>query len=177
MMRSLILAALLAASGFSYEVKDVEVEFKAFKTPLKKGVGGEFDTVKVNTKKASSLKEMLLKTSVVIDTASIDSGNKARDAKLVASFFNVQGNETITAKIKEVKKEILIVAITLNGKTLDVPMKYEKENDEIEAEGVIDLADFGMLPSLEAINKACFDLHQGKTWQDIEIEFKLKYKD
>ena len=88
----------------------------------------------------------------------------------------VQNVEMITAKITKVEGNVLHVAISMNGKTLDVPMKYEVEDDEVEAEGVIDLADFEMLPALHAINKACYDLHQGKTWQDVELEFELKYK-
>ena len=37
-------------------------------------------------------------------------------------------------------------------------------------------ADFGMIPSLKAINKACYDLHQGKTWQDVDTYFNIAYK-
>ena len=62
----------------------------------------------------------------------------------------------------------------MNGVTKTIPMKLDFDDDEIEAEGHIDLADFNMLPSLSSITKACYDLHKGKTWQDVEIKFELK---
>ena len=175
-MKKILLAGLLAAAAFGYEATGIDVEFKAFKTPLKIGVKGGFDKIALHSKEAGTLQDMLLGTSVVIDTASVNSKNPGRDKKLVHSFFNVQGVAKIEAKIVKVDSKVLTVAITMNGKTLDIPMKYEDEDKEIEAEGVIDLADFGMLPSLKAINKACYEMHQGKTWQDVELEFELKYK-
>ena len=174
-MKKILLSSLLALSLFGYEAKDVEVEFKAFKTPLKKGVKGRFDQIELRSTKSDDIASMLLGTSAVIETASVNSKNAARDKKLIEQFFNTQGVKTIEAKILKVDKEILTVAITMNGKTLQVPFKYEQEDDEIEAKGVIDLADFGMLPSLKSINKACYELHQGKTWQDVELEFELKF--
>jgi len=175
-MKKILLAGLLAAAAFGYEATDVDVEFKAFKTPLKIGVKGGFDKIALHSKEADSLNGLLLGTSITIDTASVDSKNPGRDKKLVHSFFEVQGVKNIEAKIVKVDAKVLTVAITMNGKTLDIPMKYENEHNEIEAEGVIDLADFGMLPSLKAINTACYEKHQGKTWQDVELEFELKYR-
>ena len=174
-MKKLILASLMALNVFGYEATSVDVDFKAFKTPMKKGVKGSFDHVELHSHKGASLKEMLLGTSVMIQTSSVDSKNKARDKKLVEHFFNVQNVKTITAKITKVEGNVLHVAISMNGKTLDVPMKYEVEKNEVEAEGVVDLADFNMLPALHSITKACYDLHQGKTWQDVELEFELQY--
>ena len=175
-MKKILLAGMLAAAAFGYEATGVDVEFKAFKTPLKIGVKGGFDKIALHSKEAGKLKDMLLGTSVTIDTASVDSKNPGRDKKLVHNFFEVQGVKNIQAKIVKVDTKVLTVAVTMNGKTLNVPMKYENEHNEIEAEGVIDLADFGMLPSLQAINKACYAKHQGKTWQDVDLEFELKYK-
>ena len=175
-MKKILLAGLLAVTAFGYEATGVDVEFEAFKTPLKIGVKGGFDKIALHSKEADTLKDMLLGTAVTIDTASVDSKNPGRDKKLVHNFFEVQGVKSIQAKIVKVDTKVLTVAITMNGKTLDIPMKYEEEDREIEAEGVIDLADFGMLPSLKAINKACYEKHQGKTWQDVELEFEIKYK-
>ena len=175
-MKKILLAGMLAAAAFGYEATGIDVEFKAFKTPLKIGVKGGFDKIALHSKPANHLNDMLLNTSVTIDTTSVDSKNPGRDKKLVHNFFEVQGVQSIQAKIVKVDTKVLTVAITMNGKTLNVPMKYENEHNEIEAKGVIDLADFGMLPSLQSINKACYAKHQGKTWQDVDLEFELKYK-
>jgi polyisoprenoid-binding protein YceI len=144
MKKSLILFLMMSLAVFAYDVTAVDVKFTAFKTPAKKGVSGGFNTVEVVGQTSSqSVEEMLNGLGVTIATKSVNSGNETRDEKLVSSFFNVQFNHTITAKIVEVKA---------------------------------DLGDFGMLPSLQGINKACYELHEGKTWQDVEISFVLTFQ-
>ena len=68
------------------------------------------------------------------------------------------------------------VAITMNGVTRNVPMRYSATESEIVAEGYVDLADFSALAAVASINKACYELHQGKTWQDVAIRFTLPIK-
>ena len=167
-------ASMLLAQECTWRVKDVQVEWEAFKTPLKVGVKGSFGTIKLSAMPDKNVDGLLEGAKVVIETASVDSKNRGRDAKLVKFFFRTQGVETITAEIKSLHKEIADVEITMNGVTRTVPMKLERDDDNVEAEGVIDLADFDMLPSLESLNKACYDKHQGKTWQDVELSFELQ---
>jgi len=76
----------------------------------------------------------------------------------------------------DVKKDVLLVDITMNSISLKIPMRYSVVNDKVSASGTIDLADFSMLKSLKSINKACYALHQGKTWQDVDISFEIKLK-
>lgn len=177
MKKSLVLFLMMSLAVFAYDVTAVDVKFTAFKTAAKKGVSGGFDAVEVVGKKPSeSIEEMLNGLGVTIATKSVNSGNEARDKKLVSSFFNIQFNHKITAKIVEVKKESLIVEIRMNHKTVRVPMTYKNKGNTITASGYIDLGDFGMLSSLQGINKACYELHEGKTWQDVEISFILMFK-
>jgi polyisoprenoid-binding protein YceI len=173
---SLLATSALFASQCTYDLKELKVEWKAYKTPLKIGVGGTFDKVSFSATDKSSTKALLASSTIVIDTASIDSKNSGRDAKLVNYFFETQGVKEITIKVLSVEHNRVNLAVTMNGITKTVPMKLDLERDEAEGEGYIDLADFKMLPSLSAITKACYDLHQGKTWQDVEIEFELKTK-
>ena len=56
-------------------------------------------------------------------------------------------------------------------------MAYTYENGLFKAAGVIDLGDFGALNALTSINRACYDLHAGKTWQDVDIAFALKVEE
>ena len=176
-MKKILLSLLfLAGSTYALEVQKAEIKFTAFKTYAKKGVSGVFDKVALQTKQADNVTLLLTDATAKIDTASVNSGNKARDAKLVSKFFEVQGVDSIDAKIVNVGKTSLLVAISMHGKTLKVPMNYSVQNNTIHAKGTIDLADFTMLPSLHSINKACYALHQGKTWQDVDIYFTIQYK-
>jgi polyisoprenoid-binding protein YceI len=177
MKKSLILFLMMSLAVFAYDVTAVDVKFTAFKTPAKKGVSGGFNTVEVVGQTSSqSVEEMLNGLGVTIATKSVNSGNETRDEKLVSSFFNVQFNHTITAKIVEVKADSLIIEINMNHKTVRAPMVYETKENTVTANGYIDLGDFGMLPSLQGINKACYELHEGKTWQDVEISFVLTFQ-
>jgi len=176
-VKKIILAMLfLAASLSALEIQSTTVKFTAFKTYAKKGVSGVFDKVKVQSKQANDIKSLLSNAVANISTASVNSGNKGRDIKLVSKFFNVQNVKNIQVKITNVTKSSLIATISMNSKTLNIPMSYSVKNHMINAKGTIDLADFGMIPSLKAINKACYKLHQGKTWQDVDIYFAIAYK-
>ena len=159
----------------SWRVKDFDVTWTAYKTPFKIGVSGSFDTVKLHAKPAESEAALLKNATVTIETDSVDSGNKGRDKKLVQAFFNVQGIDTIEAKTVYVDNEkgIITLDITMNGITRRVPMHLKKGDDALVADGVIDLGDFDMLPSLHALTKACEKPHQGKTWQDVNLIFRL----
>jgi len=168
------ITAVLFAGQCKYEAKQLDVKWEAYKTPLKIGVDGTFDKITIEATDKSSQKSYLKTATVTIDTSSVNSKNSARDAKLIKYFFAVQNIKQITAKVISVDRKIITVDITMNGITKTIPMKLDFDDDEIEAEGHIDLADFNMLPSLLSITKACYDLHKGKTWQDVEIEFELK---
>lgn len=162
----------------TWRAKDFDVTWTAYKTPFKIGVSGSFGTVKLRAKPAESETALLKNASVTIETDSVDSGNKGRDKKLVQAFFNVQGIKSIEAKTVDLNHEkgIITMAITMNGITRRVPMHLKKEENALIAEGVIDLGDFDMLPSLQALTKACEKPHQGKTWQDVNLQFKLWLK-
>ncbi|WP_151900288.1 YceI family protein [Sulfurimonas hydrogeniphila] len=176
-MKKIILALLLAgASLYALEVQNTTVKFTAFKTYAKKGVSGVFDKIRVKTQKADTVTTLLRNATAEIETSSVNSGNKGRDAKLVAQFFNVQDVKRIKAKIIDVTKNTLILQLNMNNKTLNIPMSYSIANNTVNAKGTIDLADFMMLQSLKSINKACYALHQGKTWQDVNIYFTMQYK-
>jgi polyisoprenoid-binding protein YceI len=176
-MKKITMAFLLTVASLSaYEVDSVAVKFTAFKTYAKVGVSGTFNKVATSAKAADEVEKLLLNSSLVIDTSSVNSGNEGRDIKLVSSFFQTQGVDKISASVVKVNKDSVLVKITMNAMSVEIPMAYTNVNNTIDAKGTIDLADFGMIPSLESINKACYDLHQGKTWRDVDLSFKLTYK-
>lgn len=165
--------SLYAASACTFAAKTSKLTFTAFKTPLKIGVSGSFDDYVLNTKPAATQNDLLRSSSVTINTKSVNSGNKGRDAKLIGSFFEVQGVSRIKAKVLKVQNNIADVAVSMNSITKTVPMHVTINGDDIELHGVIDLADFNMLRSLQSINKACYTLHKGKTWQDVTLKFVI----
>lgn len=166
----------------------VGVNWKAYKTAAKIGVGGIFNDVVYTAaaKEGKNFKEILVGSSLVINTNSVNSKNEGRDLKLVNAFFKVLNQDTITAKIVDIKPGAretgkpktgtLIIDITMNSVTKQVPLKYSYDKGTMKGEGFIDLFDFSASKALVSINKACFDLHHGKTWNDVSIGFEMPIK-
>lgn len=181
---SLILAFTLAQANCTFsQPSEVDVTWKAFKTPLKKGVGGHFKQVNFNSsvKSAKTLDTLLSGSTVNIEVSSVDSKNPGRDVKLLENFFKQMAGPNIKAKILSLKRNkdarksgIVTISLTLNGVTKEVPMHYSFSEGTLTANGVIDLVDFKATKALQSINKACYALHQGKTWSDVNIGFSMK---
>ncbi len=162
----------------------MNVNWKAYKTLGKIGVGGKFTSVTYtpHALEGKNFKELLVGSKVNIDLSKIDTGNPGRDETLVKSFFSVLKGKAITAEIVDIKKTDkhekgkprtgnLDVKITMNEKTLTIPMKYIYTDGKFNANGTIDLLDFAAGNALSSINKSCYDLHKGKTWSDVSIGF------
>ena len=177
-------ASLLGASLFAtecrYEAKEVTVGWEAYKTLKKIGVKGVFDKIDLETQKESSVTKLLESLKGTIHTASVNSGNAGRDKTLTEEFFKLFVSETIQAKIVDVKGDetggTMVAEMTMNGIAKKVPLQYRIENDKLKANGYIDMFDFGLSKALGSINAACYDLHSGKTWNDVAVsmEFELK---
>ena len=177
--KSFFIGLLLVSSAFAecrYTLDTHKVEWTAFKTPKKVGVKGSFESTKLDMKASDSLTAVLRSAKVFIATDSVNSSHEGRDALLLNDFFHVQGVRGISVAVLEADKKKIVANVTMQQKTHKVTFDYTVIDGNLYAKGKIDLKDFGMLPSLEAINKACYDLHEGKTWQDVEIAFSAVIK-
>ena len=163
--------------------KEMSVDWVAYKTLAKVGVGGKFTSVEYtpNALEGKNFRELLVGSKISIDVTHIDTGNKERDTTLVKYFFGKLSSDKIEATIKSIEADPRVkgkprtgditAMISLNGKSLIIPMKYHYSDSKFDAKGVIDLTDFDALPALASINKSCYDLHKGKTWRDVTIGF------
>ncbi len=162
---------------------DMNVTWKAYKTLAKIGVAGQFSSVEYTpiAKEGKNFKELFVGSKVSIDATKINTGNPSRDDTLVRMFFKKLKSSKIEAKITDIKSDkhvrgkprtgIMHAMITMNGKTLSIPMKFHYEKGHLAATGTIDLFDFDGRNALTSINKSCYDLHKGKTWNDVTIGF------
>jgi polyisoprenoid-binding protein YceI len=163
---------------------NINVSWKAYKTLGKIPVSGKFTAVKYvpHALEGKNFKELFVDSKVSIDISKIDTGNPSRDETLLKSFFSLLKGKTIEGHIVSIKKTdkhekgkprtgTLDVKLTLNEKTLIIPMQYIYNNGKFDALGTIDLLDFAAKDALTSINENCYDLHQGKTWNDVTIGF------
>jgi polyisoprenoid-binding protein YceI len=168
---------------------DMNVTWKAYKTLAKLGVSGQFINVNytANKKEGKNFAELFVGSKVSIDISKIDTKNEGRDKTLVSMFFDKLKGKTIDGVIKDIKADkpvngkrvyhgVVSVSMTMNGKTLVIPMKYNYKNENFKATGTIDLFDFEAKSALSSINKSCYDLHKGKTWNDVTIGFSTTVK-
>lgn len=187
---ALLIATSLGANQKSgcvlAQTGSVEVTWTGYKTAKKVGVSGIFDKVAYTPikKEGENFRSILVGSSVVIDSSSVNSKNESRDEKLAKFFFALMSDKNINAKIVDIKADKIAknaprtgtvdVEIEMNGVKKVVPMTYSFENDIFEAKGTIDILEFNANKALDGINKACFDLHEGKTWSEAGIGFKTK---
>ena len=167
---------------------DMNVTWKAYKTLAKVGVGGAFTSVKYTpiAKEGTNFRELLVGSTVSIDATQINTGNPVRDETLVKMFFKQLKSITIEGKIVAMKADNRVkgkpytgqldVELSFNSKTLVIPMKYTYVKEHFSAEGTLDLFDFAAKDALTSINKSCYDLHKGKTWNDVSIGFATNIK-
>jgi len=167
---------------------DMNVTWKAYKTLAKVGVDGAFTSVQYVpvAKEGKNFADLLVGSTVSIDATQINTANPTRDETLVKMFFGQLKSTTIEGKIvamkanKRVKGKpytgVLDVELSFNTKRMTIPMKYTYEKEHFMAEGILDLFDFSANDALKSINKSCYDLHKGKTWNDVSIMFSTNIK-
>ncbi len=178
----LLFSLLLIAQQCHFETdRALQVQWIAYKAPAKFSVKGTFLGVSSNFEdNATSIAKFLNKRRVYIQTRMVDTGISERDVKLVQFFFNLFEGQKIQADVVSVEgnntKGTLLVDIFMNGKAKKIPMRYHYDEEKLVAQGTIDLADFNAMAGLRSITISCYDMHQGKTWQDVAISFSLNVK-
>lgn len=174
---SLFLLSFAATANncqYSLSSDELKVEWVAYKTPSKVGVGGMFTELGIAKKKhtAGSISGLFKGMDFSISTNSVSTKDKQRDKKIYSFFF--KGSPKIKGEVLEASEESMTVLIEMNGVKKEVPLKATLKGDAYKAQGVIDVLDFSMSENLAAITKACNALHMGKTWSDVDISLSAR---
>ena len=182
-MKKIILSGVLAlmtsvtlGASECYNANELDVKWVSYKTMAKIGVGGNFSksTLTLAHNNASSLAIMLEGATVTLSLAKIDAHNPTKNSNIAEFFVANLAAKNITAKIVKADEKHLLVAITLNKKTQNIPMSYTVKEGEITATGVIDALDFDLVPALRTLNKNVAG-HKNKGWNDISIAFDMPF--
>ena len=175
---ALIFSFHTSAKCMEVDKKNIRIQWTAFKTPSKVGVAGTLPAITLKGKnKGTSIRDVSYGMEAVIDTSKVATGNSSRDGKIAKFFFSTMtGGSKILAAVKKIEEKTLTLAVSMNGKTKDIPMSYTVLGNELKAKGVIDVFDWALQDELKAINKACYALHSGKTWNDVVLELTVQYK-
>ncbi len=122
-LKSLIIAAFMVFSFFATlnaeekggcvlaQTGSVDVSWTGYKTQKKVGVNGTFDKVAYTpaAKEGENFRSILVGSSVVIDSSSVNSKHADRDAKLAKFFFGMMNGKNINAngEFKDDRKSLL----------------------------------------------------------------------
>lgn len=161
---------------YSANTKNQNLAWTAYKTPQKVGVKGAFKKFEIHSVKAHSINELIKSASFSIDSTSVDTGDKLRDAKIVTFFFKTMVGKNIIGKVIRIDNTKAQVEITMNGKSnlVEMAINYDEAKNNVVLAGVVDVMKFAMEGNLASLTKACMEKHEGKTWSDVNFELSAE---
>lgn len=164
---------------YAYTKDSTRVAFTAYKFTEKVGVNGKFDEFTVNLNDQAKTPEELMKSvEFRIPITSFNTNKPERDEKIKKIFFGALTNtDEITGKVKSVAGGKGVITLKLNDVEKDFEMDYSFEDGAVKLSAVMQLADWDAMSAVEAINKACEELHKGtdglsKLWPEVKIVIK-----
>lgn len=167
--------------NYLYNPSTTEVKWTAFKQSKKVPVNGKFDSVLVSGFNSSNkLSESITGVSMELFTSSTNTNDKARDLKIVNSFFgNLLNSVSLKATIISANGDVSgdgVLLIDMNGVTKEQPYTWSVDDyDELFMKTTINVLDWGGESALAALNKVCEAKHTGPDdkestlWPDVEI--------
>jgi polyisoprenoid-binding protein YceI len=152
------------------------VSWRAFKTPKKVGVDGQFSSLTIQTNAGATIEDVVRSATFSVDVKSLTTGNPGRDDKILRSFFRSKEKIlTISGKVTEVTASGTKVIFTIGGKESIVLMNTEILDGKIKLTGKVNVLSFDLSENLKAITDACRAMHEGVTWPDVEIGLTAKF--
>lgn len=147
------------AVGTSFDLANTSLTWTAFKTADKIGVSGSFDEIELNG------------NDFIINAKTVNSGNPDRDPKLRDIFFAAMSDTLITGSYGQPMGDKIPVTLKMNGVEKTFDFDFMENDSSTVVSGTIDMiADFSGNAAYEAIHKACYELHAGKTWTDVDLK-------
>lgn len=165
---------------YRFQPFHTKLTWTAFKTEQKIGVKGSFKQISYQLKKTygREISEILKDAKVNIITSSVTTKDKQRDNRLTQHFFQkwLNGDE-INLLVKRVNMEskTLEAEISMNGVTNRIDFQIYIKDNYLRLDGKIDVLYFKLDKQLDAINKACHDLHAGRTWSDVDLTVETHF--
>lgn len=162
---------------YSYNEAATTLEWTAYKTSEKVEVMGSFNEIEVKSESGESQLDVLESISFSINTASVETNNEDRNKKISEHFFQTINTDKITGKMVKVKENgKSVIAVTMNGITINVEGDSNLEGDTFTFETSLDMSKWNALLGITTLNKVCKDLHAGPDgismlWSEIGLKF------
>ena len=157
---------------YSFDASATKVFWAAYKTEDKLKVVGQFKEFKTDRsdQQFSSLEELVNGINFSINTASSASGDEIRDLSLKEYFFKLfTENFQINGSLAEMKKGAVTATINMLGTAKNIQLTYSVDEEILKMKGTLSLEEFGAVKAYNSIHAKCFDLHKGKTWDEVNV--------
>ncbi len=120
---------------------------------------------------------MLSNTTFSIPVNTLSTNDTDRDGKIIKFFFgNLIESNTITGSFGVFEDNIIPVKLKLNNIEVTKAFSYKINDRNLTLTGIIDVInDFSANKGLEGITEVCKELHQGKTWPDVDIKCEINF--
>ncbi|WP_405607153.1 YceI family protein [Polaribacter sp. Asnod1-A03] len=171
-----------STADFSVASAENSINFTAYKTTEKIGVGGEFKKVDVLAGgEGTTAKEAINNTEFSIPVSSIFTKDTSRDFKIKKFFFGIMDNtKLLSGKLMITDDTTGVAEIKMNGVTEKVDFTYTITDKVFNMKATMDITNWNASAALESLNKACFDLHKGadgvsKTWSEVALDITTTF--
>ena len=157
---------------YSFDESATNVFWAGYKTDDKLKVIGQFKELKTDRsdQQFSSLEELVNGINFSINTASSASGDEIRDLSLKEYFFKLfTENFEINGSLTEMTDETITATINMFGIAKNIQLTYSVDKEVLKMKGTLSLEEFGAVKAYNSIHTKCFDLHKGKTWDDVDV--------
>jgi hypothetical protein len=165
-----------SSSPFAVVNAENEINFTAYKTTEKLGVGGQFNKVDViSGGEGTSVKEAINNTEFSIPVSSLFTKDTSRDYKIKKFFFGIMDNtKLLSGKLTLTDDTNGIALIKMNGISQNAPFTYTIVDKTFNMKAVIDVNNWNASAALASLNTVCLDLHRGadgisKTWSEVAL--------
>ncbi|SDR76529.1 YceI-like domain-containing protein [Polaribacter sp. KT25b] len=169
-------------STFSVTNAKNEINFTAYKTSEKVAVGGQFKEINIIAGgEGNSVKEAINNTEFSIPVSSLFTKDTSRDFKVKKFFFGMmEDTQLLSGKLMITDDANGTAEIKMNGVSKNVPFTYTIVDKTFNMKATMHINNWNASKALEALNKACFDLHKGadgvsKTWNDVALDITTTF--
>lgn len=172
-LRVSILSSVLCLSAYALELQNPLVKFEALGKPSFLKIKGEAKLLKHDLKTENNL----VTDVFVLDLNSLNTGIDLRDEHLKEKYLKTKDHPKATLEVVGGEKSALDFTgekelkanLTLAGKTKEVLVKAQRENNKVEAKLELKLSDFGVdIPSWSGITVS--DLVKVNTSFEVPVE-------
>ena len=164
---------------YSYNEGSTNFEWVAYKTTAKKGVAGTFTDIVMDFEPSESPIEVIKSMAFTMKTASTETNDEGRNAKIVEHFFERLNTKEIYGKVTGVneKEGTATVMISMHGISYDIEGEYTLTEDHVFSfNSSIDVTWWNGMAGIDKLNEVCGPLHAGedgisKLWSEVGVSF------